>query len=146
MRRTTQGLTNNDRMLSACLSSARGANTCAYRIIRILFMVPVYAMVSCVSLYYYKHDVYFEAIRDCYEAFAIASFFTLVCHYIAPDLHDQKEYFRGIKPKPWVWPMNWLKRVWGGDKGPWRTPRSGLTWFNVKNLLLMNQEFGTDNR
>ncbi|KZF22804.1 DUF300-domain-containing protein [Xylona heveae TC161] len=100
-------------------------------IIRILFMIPVYSTVSFLSYYFYRHAVYFEVIRDCYEAFAIASFFTLMCHYIAEDLHSQKEWFRGLKPKPWIWPLTWLKKCCGGDRGIWRTPRSGLTWFNI---------------
>jgi hypothetical protein len=27
-----------------------------------------------------------NVIRDCYEAFVIASFFALLCHYLAPNL------------------------------------------------------------
>ena len=100
-------------------------------IIRILFMVPVYAMVSFLSLVYYRHSVYYEVLRDCYEAFAIASFFSLMCAYIAEDLHAQKEYFRRVKPKGWIWPMKWLQKCTGGEHGFLRTPRSGLTWFNV---------------
>ncbi|KAL8896456.1 MAG: hypothetical protein Q9192_003090, partial [Flavoplaca navasiana] len=71
-------------------------------IIRILFMVPIYATVSFLSYAFYWHAIYFEVVRDCYEAFAIASFFALLCHYTAPDLHSQKDYFRSIRPKPWV--------------------------------------------
>ncbi|KAH8430487.1 uncharacterized protein LDX57_008149 [Aspergillus melleus] len=100
-------------------------------VIRILLMIPVYSLVSWLGTYYYKKSVYFSVLGDCYEAFTIAAFFALLCHYIAPDLHSQKDYFRGIEPKPWVWPMNWLQKVWGGEHGIWRTPRSGLTWFNV---------------
>ncbi|KAF2112556.1 organic solute transporter Ostalpha-domain-containing protein [Lophiotrema nucula] len=101
-------------------------------IIRILFMIPIYAMVSFLSYLYYRHAVYFEVIRDCYEAFAIASFFTLMCHYIAPNLHEQKEYFRNIEVKNWVWPLNWVQKCTGGEnKGFMRKPRSGLTWFNI---------------
>ncbi|KAF2735975.1 DUF300-domain-containing protein [Polyplosphaeria fusca] len=101
-------------------------------IIRILFMIPIYATVSFLSYLYYRHAVYFEVIRDCYEAFAIASFFTLMCHYIAPNLHEQKEYFRNITPKNWVWPLNWMQKCTGGEnKGPFRKPVSGLTWFNI---------------
>lgn len=104
-------------------------------IIRILFMVPVYAMVSFLSYKYYTHSVYFELLGDCYEAFAIASFFSLLCHYIAEDLHQQKNYFRTISPKPWIWPMKYVQKCWGGEGGIWRTPRSGLTWFNVSSSL-----------
>lgn len=101
-------------------------------IIRILFMVPIYAVVSWLSYVYYTHSVYFEVLRDCYEAFAIAAFFTLLCNYIVDDLHEQKNYFRTIQPKPWVWPLSWLQSCCGGKKGIFRTPRSGLTWFNVR--------------
>lgn len=94
-------------------------------------MVPVYSASSFLSMYYYWHAIYFDVISTCYEAFAIASFFALLCHYIAPNLHEQKIYFRGITPKPWVWPMNWFKKCCGGERGIWRTPRSGLTWFNI---------------
>lgn len=104
--------------------------TCS-SIIRILFMIPVYATASFLSFWFYWHAVYFDVIHECYEAFAIASFFALLCHYIAPNLHEQKNYFRSIEPRPWVWPMNWFKKCCGGERGCWRTPRSGLTWFNI---------------
>ncbi|KAI1409417.1 DUF300-domain-containing protein [Hypoxylon sp. FL1857] len=101
-------------------------------IIRILFMVPIYSTSAFLCIWYYWHAVYFQVISDCYEAFAIASFFALMCHYVAPDLHEQKEFFRHMRPvKPWVWPVNWGAKCCGGDRGPWRTPKSGLTWFNI---------------
>jgi bacteriorhodopsin len=100
-------------------------------IIRILFMVPIYATVSFLSFKYYNHSVYFEVLRDCYEAFAIASFFSLLCAYLAENLHAQKEYFRAIKPRNWIWPMGWFQKCCGGSQGMLRVPRSGLTWFNV---------------
>ncbi|KAF1991007.1 DUF300-domain-containing protein, partial [Aulographum hederae CBS 113979] len=101
-------------------------------IIRILFMIPVYAVVSFLSYLFFTHAVYFEVIRDCYEAFAIAAFFTLMCHYLEPTLHDQKNYFRQLQPKNWVWPVNWYQKCTGGrHKGMFRIPKSGLTWFNI---------------
>nr|POE59306.1 transmembrane protein [Quercus suber] len=100
-------------------------------IIRILLMIPIYSTVSFLSYLKYRHAVYFEVLRDCYEAFAIASFFTLLCHYIAPNLHDQKEYFRGMTPINWFWGVFGAQKCTGGEhKGPFRRPRSGLTWFN----------------
>lgn len=102
-------------------------------IIRILLMIPIYAIVSFLSFLFYKKAVYFEVLRDCYEAFAIASFFTLLCHYVAPDLHQQKVYFRKLAPiQNWFWGVFGLQWCTGGEtKGPFRKPRSGLTWFNV---------------
>lgn len=100
-------------------------------IIRILLMVPIYSFVAWLSIVFYRNAIYYTLIGNCYEAFAIAAFFSLLCHYIAPDLHAQKDYFRGIKPRNWIWPVTWLKQCTGGDAGIFRTPRSGLTWFNV---------------
>ncbi|PNS15947.1 Transmembrane protein 184 [Sphaceloma murrayae] len=101
-------------------------------IIRILLMIPVYSTVSFLSFLNYRHAVYFEVLRDCYEAFAIASFFTLMCHYIAPDLHHQKEYFRQLRPINWFWGVFGMQKCTGGkSRGLLRIPRSGLTWFNV---------------
>lgn len=102
------------------------------QIIRILFMIPIYSVVSFISYLKYRESVYFQVIRDCYEAFAISSFFALMCHYIAPSLHEQKEYFRSIQPKNWFWGVFGMQKCTGGEnKGPFRKPRSGLTWFNV---------------
>ncbi|KAK3687379.1 putative DUF300 domain protein [Podospora appendiculata] len=101
-------------------------------IMRILFMVPIYAASSYLSIRFYWHAIYFQVICDCYEAFAISSFFSLMCHYIKPTLHEQKEYFRDLHPiTPWVWPLTWFAKCCGGKRGPWRTPQSGLTWFNI---------------
>src|ERR1700712_2552527 len=95
-------------------------------------MIPIYAAISVVSYKFYRHAIYWEVLRDCYEAFAIASFFTLLCHYVEPTLHEQKNYFRKLEAKNWVWPFPWMQKCTGGaDKGFLRKPRSGLTWFNV---------------
>ena len=109
-----------------------------YSIIRILLMIPIYSFVSFLSYVFYTKAIYFEVLRNCYEAFALASFFTLLCNYIAPNLHDQKEYFRTIIPKNWFLKFFWVQNLTGGeDKGPLRRPKSGLTWFNVSTLVQM---------
>ena len=95
-------------------------------------MIPVYAVVSWLSFRFYRDYIYFQVIRDCYEAFAIAAFFNLMCTYCAPTLHEQKEYFRMQKPKNWVLPLNWFQKCTGGDThGILKKPGSGLTWFNI---------------
>lgn len=95
-------------------------------------MVPIYAAANFLQLVFYHHAVYYAVISDCYEAFAISSFFSLMCQYMAPTLHEQKQFFRQLSPiKPWVAPLNWFAACCGGNKGPWRTPKSGLTWFNI---------------
>lgn len=50
-------------------------------IIRILIMVPLYALISFVSILFYEYSIYFDIIRDCYEAFVLYQFFALLVHY-----------------------------------------------------------------
>lgn len=50
-------------------------------IIRVLFIVPIYSICSWLSLFWFgtseDYYVYFNAVRDCYEAFVIYSFLSL---------------------------------------------------------------------
>jgi len=50
--------------------------------IRILFMVPVYSLNSWFALYFSEQKVYFETLRESYEAYVIYSFFHLMLNYL----------------------------------------------------------------
>eukprot|EP00026_Physarum_polycephalum_P011252 Phypoly_transcript_11459.p1 GENE.Phypoly_transcript_11459~~Phypoly_transcript_11459.p1 ORF type:complete len:316 (+),score=47.81 Phypoly_transcript_11459:125-1072(+) len=54
-------------------------------IIRIALMVPVYAIGSWLSLRYKEHSLYFDLLRDCYEAFIIYSFVWMISAYVGGD-------------------------------------------------------------
>ncbi|RUS21263.1 organic solute transporter Ostalpha-domain-containing protein [Endogone sp. FLAS-F59071] len=74
-------------------------------IIRILLMVPIYATISWLSYYYYRQAVYFEVIRDCYEAFVIASFFVLLLQYVGEDDTVQKSKLQSHKRRKCMFPL-----------------------------------------
>jgi len=103
-------------------------------------MVPSYSIWNFLAAIYYVHAVYFQAMAGAYAAIAIASFFALLNQYVAPDLHDQKEYFRSMPPKPWKIHLPFRSvniPVWlGGKSQGLRAPRSGLTWYNVIRVVL----------
>uniref|UniRef100_A0A8C4SIF5 Transmembrane protein 184a n=1 Tax=Erpetoichthys calabaricus TaxID=27687 RepID=A0A8C4SIF5_ERPCA len=68
-------------------------------IIRILFIVPVYAFDSWLSLLFISNDqyyVYFDSIRDCYEAFVIYNFLSLSFEYLGGESAIMSE----IRGKP----------------------------------------------
>jgi hypothetical protein len=65
-------------------------------------MVPVYSVSNLLTVIYYNRGVYFELLGNTYAAFGLTSFFALMTHYIAPNLHEQKIYFRGLTPRNWV--------------------------------------------
>jgi len=50
-------------------------------IIRILLIVPVYALGSFLSLYFEDWSLYFDTVRDAYEAFVIYCFLMLLLEY-----------------------------------------------------------------
>ncbi|KAH7491164.1 Transmembrane protein 184B [Phytophthora ramorum] len=50
-------------------------------IVRILVVVPVYALGSLLSLSFVNQALYFDSIRDCYEAFVVYSFLALVLSF-----------------------------------------------------------------
>ncbi|XP_027730900.1 transmembrane protein 184A isoform X1 [Vombatus ursinus] len=57
-------------------------------IIRLLFIVPIYAFDSWLSLLLlgsHQYYVYFNSVRDCYEAFVIYSFLSLCFEYLGGE-------------------------------------------------------------
>jgi hypothetical protein len=73
-------------------------------IVRILFIVPIYALCSWLSLLFFSNDVYvyFNSIRDCYEAFVIYSFLSLCYEYLGGESNIMAE----IRGKP-IRPTNY---------------------------------------
>lgn len=57
-------------------------------IVRILFIVPIYSFDSWLSLIFFSNNnyyVYFNTVRDCYEAFVIYSFLSLCYEYLGGE-------------------------------------------------------------
>jgi len=52
--------------------------------------VPIYATGSFLSLVYPQHEMYFDSIRDCYEAVTIYSFLQLLLAYIGGKPHPSE--------------------------------------------------------
>ncbi|KAG5900463.1 hypothetical protein JTB14_010878 [Gonioctena quinquepunctata] len=68
-------------------------------IVRILFIVPIYATHSWISLLFFNSEnfyVYFFAVRDCYEAFVIYNFLSLCYEYLGGEGNIMSE----IREKP----------------------------------------------
>lgn len=75
-------------------------------IIRILFIVPIYSFTSFLSLMFFENDnyyVYFDSVRDCYEAFVIYNFLSLCYEYLG----GESSIMSDIRGKPikssWLW-------------------------------------------
>ncbi|CAF0988451.1 unnamed protein product [Adineta steineri] len=87
------------------------------RIMRILAMVPFYAITSWIALLYFISAIYMDFIKSCFESYIIYCFLLLLTKYLGghrgvEEVILSREYiklpfpFHCIKPKPhmhWVW-------------------------------------------
>ncbi|KAF8938857.1 hypothetical protein BGZ58_011307 [Dissophora ornata] len=79
-------------------------------IVRMLLMVPIYAITSWFSFVYVREAVYYDEIRVLYEAFVIASFLILLLQYLGDSLEEQKRVLkRHKKTERWFFPLCCLK-------------------------------------
>ncbi|KAI5899741.1 DUF300-domain-containing protein [Schizophyllum commune H4-8] len=93
-------------------------------IVRILFLVPIYAIVSLASYFFWNHSTPIILVRDCYESTVLTSFFYLLLLYLSPDYQTQQMIFAkeglsyeqerqairsGTTVKKWVLPLGWVK-------------------------------------
>ncbi|XP_034668896.1 transmembrane protein 184C-like isoform X1 [Drosophila subobscura] len=63
-------------------------------IIRILWMVPIYALNAWIGLFFPKHSIYVDSFRECYEAYVIYNFMVYLLNYLNlnMDLEITMEY------------------------------------------------------
>lgn len=50
-------------------------------IIRIVSMAAIYSLNSLLSVIFYEQSIYFDLVRDCYEAFVLYQFFSLILYF-----------------------------------------------------------------
>lgn len=85
-------------------------------VVRIVWMVPLYAVQSWLSLKYRHSRVYIDAVRDLYEAFVIASFL----YYLIELLGGQEALVRTLESKRQTqphlgkhqWPLSYILDDW----------------------------------
>eukprot|EP00013_Stygamoeba_regulata_P019732 CAMPEP_0177656948 /NCGR_PEP_ID=MMETSP0447-20121125/15888_1 /TAXON_ID=0 /ORGANISM="Stygamoeba regulata, Strain BSH-02190019" /LENGTH=413 /DNA_ID=CAMNT_0019161199 /DNA_START=96 /DNA_END=1337 /DNA_ORIENTATION=+ len=66
-------------------------------IVRIIWIVPIYAIDSFFSLKFVRYSLYFDTIRDCYEAYVLYSFFSLLVAYLGGN-DNLEVIMEGIPP------------------------------------------------
>jgi hypothetical protein len=69
-------------------------------------MIPIYAIISGLSYRFYKEAIYYETIRDCYEAFVIHSFFMLLLTYLGDDNEARRAKITGPERQKLMFPLN----------------------------------------
>lgn len=73
------------------------ASTCVLidnRIIRIIFMIPVFAILSFLGVCFMDASIYLTPFEDLFESFALASFFLLMCTFVHEDEDERQAFFQ----------------------------------------------------
>ncbi|KAJ2916683.1 hypothetical protein MD484_g3743, partial [Candolleomyces efflorescens] len=78
-------------------------------VVRIMLMVPIYAISSLVSLRSVEAAFVIDAVRDIYEAFVIYCFFVLLLTYLGGE-RSLLIMLHGRPPKEPIFPLNIFKR------------------------------------
>ncbi|ORX95911.1 DUF300-domain-containing protein [Basidiobolus meristosporus CBS 931.73] len=78
-------------------------------VMRIIWMIPVYAISSWISLYSLKLAFYVDALRDVYEAFVLYCFFSLLVNYLGGE-RELLNMLHGRQPTEHMWPVNWWSK------------------------------------
>ncbi|KAJ2558339.1 hypothetical protein EV175_000835 [Coemansia sp. RSA 1933] len=77
--------------------------------VRIVLMIPIYGIISFLSYRFYREAPYYTAVRDCYEAFAIAAFYMLLLQYIGDSSAEQKRSMLSKQDLKWTFPLNCIR-------------------------------------
>ena len=76
-------------------------------VIRILWMVPIYAVDSFLSLCFIRVAILFEVPRDVYESYVIYNFVALLIDYMGGEDAAQA-FFAAQPPQKHWWPFGWM--------------------------------------
>lgn len=103
-------------------------------IVRIVMMVPIYALTSWLAIICGKYAVYFNLFRDSYEALVLYEFFCLIIHYFDKEashyfsnlttsesngnnsIKTFGDYFSEYSETPWPFPFCFLPNIIPGVK------------------------------
>lgn len=106
------------------------------RVIRILWMVPIYAVDSWLSLRFKEARFYIDPIRECYEAFVIYNFYCYLVAYLEDEFGDIIAYYSTKQDVKHLWPVNRFLEPWkAGEEFFWETKRGVLSYVVARPLM-----------
>jgi hypothetical protein len=75
-------------------------------VVRIILMVPIYAMVSWFSLRWSSCRKWLSPARECYEAVALYSFYCYLIGCLQKLTGDYEAWVDSLPPQPPRWPLH----------------------------------------
>lgn len=106
------------------------------RIIRILWMVPIYALDSLCTLRFISARIYLDPIRECYEAFVIYTFYMFLIAYLEDEFGDVAAYYSTKQDKEHIWGVQWFCNPWPfGGPFFWHCKKGVLGYVIIRPLM-----------
>ncbi|KDN50853.1 DUF300-domain-containing protein, partial [Tilletiaria anomala UBC 951] len=105
-------------------------------VVRLLVMVPIYSIASCISLFSLDAAFAIDLVRDLYEAFVIYCFFNLLVEYLGGE-RSLIILLHGRQPTPHLWPINYfLQEMDASDPFTFLALKRGvLQYVQIKPVL-----------
>ncbi|KAF9238246.1 DUF300-domain-containing protein [Melanogaster broomeanus] len=105
-------------------------------VVRIMLMVPIYAVSSLISLFSLEAAFFIDVIRDIYEAFVIYCFFVLLVDYLGGE-RSLLILLHGRPPIPAIFPVSlWRSEIDASDPYTFLFLKRGiLQYVQVKPIL-----------
>ncbi|GLC71802.1 hypothetical protein PLESTF_001168600 [Pleodorina starrii] len=102
-------------------------------VIRILLMVPIYAVDAWLALRFNEAREYLDPIRECYEAFVVYSFLAYLMAFLQDTYVDLDEHMRRKPQVQHLRPARWLLRPWDmGSKYLWECRKGVLNFVIIR--------------
>lgn len=76
--------------------------------IRLLLLVPIFSLISCIGFRFIWRSSYFAVVRDAYEAVVLWSFHSLMSLHLGPDEQAQRTRLSAQPDRPWPFPFGCL--------------------------------------
>jgi hypothetical protein len=106
------------------------------RVVRILWMVPIYAVNSWLCLRFKDASFYIDPVRECYEAFVIYNFYMYLVTYLEDEVGDPITYFSTKEQVEHIWPANTFLPTWHmGQQFFLMTQRGVLAYVITRPLM-----------
>lgn len=85
-------------------------------IVRILWMVPIYALNSWFAMFFPAISIYMDTLRECYEAFVIYSFLKYLFNFLHREVNMYEIVIDCKPPVNHVFPLCFLPPLRGGRR------------------------------
>ncbi|BDA41100.1 Transmembrane protein 184C [Coccomyxa sp. Obi] len=106
------------------------------RVIRILMMVPIYAVDSWFALRFESTQIYLDTFRECYEAFVIYSFFMYLHAYLEEEYGDISVYLSTKEEISHMWGVQYLMKPFRmGEEFLWQCKKGVLGYVILRPLM-----------